>query len=113
MNMNSRGSVTPVRNTASTVERNMDLYCFLLSASTLRYIARAIPVRRPVAPIICPTLNRAGGYGGEKIGVRFHIARILKVNQIIGPGQPQRILAKYLASRIDACLDHIGASKEV
>mgnify|MGYP000952494322 CR=1 FL=1 len=44
--------VTPVRNTASTVEMNMDLYFARLSASTRRYIASAIPSSKPVAPII-------------------------------------------------------------
>ena len=34
MNMNSKGSVTPVRNTAATVEKKMDLYCFFLSGAT-------------------------------------------------------------------------------
>ena len=36
--MNSSGSVTPVKNTASTVDKNMDLYLSLLSGSTLLYI---------------------------------------------------------------------------
>ena len=58
--MNSSGSVTPVRNTASTVERNIERYLSFLSASTLLYIASATPSKRPVAPIICPTLKRAG-----------------------------------------------------
>ena len=58
--MNSSGSVTPVKNTASTVDKNMDLYLSLLSGSTLLYIARAKPEISPVAPIICPTLKRAG-----------------------------------------------------
>ena len=60
MNMNSSGSVTPVRKTASAVEMNMDLYLARLSASTRRYIASAMPSSRPVAPIIWPTLKRAG-----------------------------------------------------
>ena len=60
MNMNSSGSVTPVRKTASAVEMNMDLYLARLSVSTRRYIASAMPSSRPVAPIIWPTLKRAG-----------------------------------------------------
>ena len=60
MNMNSSGSVTPVRNTASAVEMNIDLYFARLSASTRRNMASAMPSSRPVAPIIWPTLKRAG-----------------------------------------------------
>ena len=67
MNMNSIGSVTPVRNTASAVETNMERYLARLSASTRRYIASAMPRSRPVAPIIWPTLKRAG----MTVAIRF------------------------------------------
>ena len=39
INKNSIGSVTPVSNTANTVETNIDLYCFFLSSSTFLNIA--------------------------------------------------------------------------
>ena len=60
MNMNSNGSVTPVRKTANAAEKYIDLYLAFLSGSTLRYIANAIPIKIPEEPIICPTLKRAG-----------------------------------------------------
>ena len=52
MNINSNGSVTPVKNTANTVEINMERYLSFLSTSTRRYIASATPSNNPVAPII-------------------------------------------------------------
>ncbi len=58
--MNSSGSVTPVKKTAKAAEKYIDLYLAFLSASTLRYIAKAIPIKIPEEPIIWPTLNRAG-----------------------------------------------------
>ena len=58
--MYSIGSVTPVKNVAAAVEMNIAVYFFFLSGSTLRYMARLIPISVPVAPIICPTLKRAG-----------------------------------------------------
>ena len=60
MNMNSNGSVTPVKKTASAAEKYIDLYLDFLSGSTLRYIASANPIKIPEEPIICPTLKRAG-----------------------------------------------------
>ncbi|MPN44897.1 hypothetical protein SDC9_192464 [bioreactor metagenome] len=60
INMNSSGSVTPVKKTANAAEKYIDLYFERLSASTLRYIAKAKPIKIPDEPIICPTLKRAG-----------------------------------------------------
>ncbi len=39
INMNSRGSVTPVKKVATNVEINIDLYLGCLSLSTFLYIA--------------------------------------------------------------------------
>src|SRR5690625_1582306 len=42
ININSIGSVTPVKNTARPADKNIDLYRSLLSLSTFRYIASEI-----------------------------------------------------------------------
>src|SRR5690625_7200661 len=60
ININSIGSVTPVKNTARPADKNIDLYLTRLSLSTLRYIASAIPMSAADDRIICPTLNLAG-----------------------------------------------------
>ena len=50
-------------------------------------------------------------YRSKKIRVGFHIARIFKVDQVCCPGQPQRILAKYLASSVHTGRNGVGAAK--
>ncbi|CKE87105.1 Uncharacterised protein [Streptococcus pneumoniae] len=60
MNMNSIGSVTPVKNTANAADKNIGLYFARFSLSTLRNIAKAIPINAAVEPITCPALKRAG-----------------------------------------------------
>ncbi|RJG54508.1 hypothetical protein, partial [Streptococcus pyogenes] len=42
--------VTPVKKTAAAAEMNIILYVCFLSASTLRYMAKATPINVPVAP---------------------------------------------------------------
>ena len=50
-------------------------------------------------------------YRGKKLRVGIHIARILKVDQVCCPCQPQRILAKYLASCVHTGSNGVGAAK--
>ncbi len=60
MNMNSIGSVTPVKKTASPADKKTGLYAFFLSSSTDIYIATAIPINEASDVTTCPSLKRAG-----------------------------------------------------
>ena len=58
-----------------------------------------------------PHLKAGGGDGGQQLVVGGHVAGLLEVDQVVGPCQPQRVLTKDLAARVDAGGDGVGAAE--
>ena len=56
-------------------------------------------------------LETGRGDGGQQVLVPGHVSRVLKVDKVCCPGQPQRILTKNLGTCVDAREDGVRASE--
>ena len=56
-------------------------------------------------------LKAGGGNGSQQVVVSGHVTGFLEVDEVVGPCQPQRVLTKHLAARIDTGGNGVGAAE--